>query len=39
MDQRLAASEIAAGQLDVSLENLQLDAEYRRLADELAALR
>jgi hypothetical protein len=39
MDQRVTDGELAAGQLDLSLENVQLYAEYRRLADEQAALR
>jgi hypothetical protein len=39
MDERLTAAEPAARQLDFSLENAQLYAEYRRLAEEQAALR
>jgi sugar diacid utilization regulator len=39
MDELVTASELAAGQLDLSLNNAQLYAEYRRLADEQAALR
>jgi hypothetical protein len=39
MDERVTASELAAGQLDLSPENAQLYVEYRRLADEQAALR
>ena len=39
MDELVTNGELAAGQLDLSLENAQLYAEYRRLADEQAALR
>jgi PucR-like helix-turn-helix protein/GAF domain-containing protein/diguanylate cyclase with GGDEF domain len=39
MDELLTDAEPAAGQLDLSLENVQLYAEYRRLAEEQAALR
>jgi PucR C-terminal helix-turn-helix domain/GAF domain/GGDEF-like domain len=39
MDELVTASEHAARQLDLSLNNAQLYAEYRRLADEQAALR
>jgi sugar diacid utilization regulator len=39
MDELLTAGELAAGQLDLSLDNAQLYAEYRRLAAEQAALR
>ena len=39
MDEQLTDGELAAGQLDLSLENVQLYAEYRRLAEEQAALR
>src|SRR3984957_20297737 len=39
MDQLLTAGELAAGQLDLSPDNAQLYAEYRRLAAEQAALR
>jgi hypothetical protein len=39
MDELLTDGELAAGQLDLSLENVQLYAEYRRLAEEQAALR
>lgn len=39
MDELLTAAELAAGQLDWSLDNVQLYAEYRRLAAEQAALR
>jgi hypothetical protein len=39
MDERLTDGERAAGQLDLPLGNVQLYAEYRRLAEEQAALR
>ncbi len=39
MEERVTDGELVAGQLDLSLENVQLYAEYRRLADEQAALR
>src|ERR1700756_4299038 len=39
MDEQLTDGELAAGQLDLSLENVQLYAEYRRLAEEQASLR
>jgi PucR C-terminal helix-turn-helix domain/GGDEF-like domain/GAF domain len=39
MDELLTAGELAAGQLDLSPDNAQLYAEYRRLAEEQAALR
>jgi hypothetical protein len=39
MDERVTDGEPVAGQLDLSLENVQLYAEYRRLAEEQAALR
>jgi sugar diacid utilization regulator len=39
MDELVTATEPAARQLDLSLNNTQLYAEYRRLADEQAALR
>src|ERR1700752_5452316 len=39
MDEPVAAGELASGQVDLSLDNAQLYAEYRRLADEQAALR
>jgi PucR C-terminal helix-turn-helix domain/GAF domain/GGDEF-like domain len=39
MDERLSAGELADSQLDMSLDNALLYAEYRRLADEQAALR
>ncbi len=39
MDEGVTGGELAAGQLDLSLDNAQLYAEYRRLADEQAALR
>ena len=37
--ERLDAVKLIAGQLAVSLDNAQLYAEYRRIADEQAALR
>jgi transcriptional regulator with GAF, ATPase, and Fis domain len=39
VDEHLIAREVADGQLDFSLEGAQLYAEYRRLAEEQAALR
>jgi hypothetical protein len=39
MDESLTVGELADGRLDLSLESVQLYAEYRRLADEQAALR
>src|ERR1700731_577835 len=39
MDELVTAGEVAAGQLDPSLDNAQLYTEYRRLAEEQAALR
>jgi PucR C-terminal helix-turn-helix domain/GAF domain/GGDEF-like domain len=39
MDELVTAGEVAAGQLDPSLDNSQLYTEYRRLAEEQAALR
>jgi PucR C-terminal helix-turn-helix domain/GAF domain/GGDEF-like domain len=39
MDELLTNGEIAAGQLDLSPDNARLYAEYRRLAEEQAALR
>lgn len=39
MDLHLTGGELAAGLLDLSPENAQLYAEYRRLAAEQAALR
>ena len=39
MDELLTTGELAAGQLDLSLDNAQLYTEYRRLAAEQAALR
>jgi PucR C-terminal helix-turn-helix domain/GGDEF-like domain/GAF domain len=39
MDERLAADELADGQPDLSLGSEQLYTEYRRLAEEQAALR
>jgi|SRR5271166_2773084 len=39
MDELATTSELATRQLDLSLNNAQLYAEYRRLADEQAALR
>jgi hypothetical protein len=39
MDELVTAGEVAAGQLDPSLDKAQLYTEYRRLADEQAALR
>src|SRR5271155_2857854 len=39
MDELLTDGELAAGQLDLSPDNARLYAEYRRLADEQAALR
>jgi hypothetical protein len=39
MDELLTDGELAVGQFDLSLENVQLYAEYRRLAEEQAALR
>src|SRR5258707_7803277 len=39
MDDLLAAGELAAGQLNFAADNVQLYAEYRRLAAEQAALR
>jgi hypothetical protein len=39
MDERHTAGELAAGQLDLSLDNALLYAEYHRLAAEQAALR
>ena len=39
MDELLTDGELAAAQLDLSQDNARLYAEYRRLADEQAALR
>ena len=39
MDELQTTDELAAGQLDLSLDNARLYAEYRRLAEEQAALR
>jgi len=39
VDEHLTTRELADGQLDLSLEGAQLYAEYRRLAEEQAALR
>src|ERR1700739_3294780 len=39
MDERATDGEPVAGQLDLSLQNVQLYEEYRRLAEEQAALR
>ena len=39
MDELVTTNELAARQLDLSLNNAQLYAEYRRLSDEQAALR
>ena len=39
MDELVTAGEVAVGQLDPSLDNAQLYTEYRRLAEEQAALR
>ena len=39
MDELLTDGELAAGQLDLSQDNARLYAEYRRLAEEQAALR
>jgi PucR C-terminal helix-turn-helix domain/GAF domain/GGDEF-like domain len=39
MDELLGVGEFAAGQIDLSVDNALLYAEYRRLADEQAALR
>jgi PucR C-terminal helix-turn-helix domain/GAF domain/GGDEF-like domain len=39
LNERINGGELAAEHLDLSLENVQLYAEYRRLAEEQAALR